>query len=499
MLKRLRNAGCYAGVTCACLWLAACAVGPDYKPQPAPNSASYTNTPLPTKTRATPDAGNAGNSQRFSAQQSIPMDWWNVLHSQQINTLIKEGMVNSPSLAAAKATLVQAQATLNAEIGNLLFPSLDFTGSAERQRSSTISLGQDMPSSIFRLFNATVGIDYLLDIFGGSRRTIEAYRADVDYEKYQLQAAYLSLSSNIASTSIAVASLSDQIKATKALINDQADILRITKQQFSLGGVSKEDVLLQQTTLAQTEATLPTLKQAQAEATHTLAVLTGKYTNQQPVPHLSLNQLQLPKQLPYKLPAQLVEQRPDIQASQAMLHAANAQIGIAIAQMLPQVTLTGDYGYLSQRTNDFFTKRHNTWTYGVGVNQPLFHGGALWYEKKAIDAQYQIALNQYQDTVLNAFKNVADVLSAIQQDAVVYNREFAANHAAEETLTITRQQYKLGGVDYLSLLDAQEKVQQTRLALIKAQAARYSDTVALYAALGGAWWTPPPNKKETTT
>ena len=301
-------------------------------------------------------------------------------------------------------------------------------------------------------------MSYTLDVFGASRRTIEAYQADVDYEQYELAAAYLSISSNIVTTSIAIASLRDQIIATKQLIATQE------------------------------QASLPPLEKALAESTHALAVLTGQYTSEQKIPKLTLQQLTLPENLPLSLPSTLVKQRPDIQAAEALLHVANAEVGVATASLFPQFTITGDYGYLSQKTRDFFDKANNVWNIGLGLTQPVFHGGALLAERQAAIDAYKVSFSHYQKTVLNAFENVANSLSAITLDAIEYNRQFAANNAAKKTMQLTASQYKLGGVNYLTLLNAQEKYQNTKLALIKAQAARYSDTVALYQSLGGGWW-----------
>ncbi|MAZ40366.1 MAG: RND transporter [Legionellales bacterium] len=475
-------------VSLCCFGISSCAVGPDFHAPATPPTNQYTQTKQPTKTMATTGAKNAANAQQFNLQQDIPANWWVIFHSKQINQLVEQGLKNSPNLKAAKATLSQAQASLQAQIGELLFPSVDFAGDAKRLRTSTISFGEEDENSIFNLYGTTFNVSYNLDVFGKSRRTIEGYQAEVDYEQYELAGSYLSLSTNIVTTSIAIASLQDQISATKQLIRAQTNTLSITKKQYRLGGISKEDVLLQETTLAQTQASLPPLKKALAETTHSLAVLTGKYTSQQSIPRITLAQFNLPKNLPLSLPSKLVQQRPDIKASEALLHQANAAVGVATADLFPQFTITGDFGYLAQQTKDFFSHANNVWNIGLGLTQPVFHGGALLSERQAVMDAYKTSVAHYQETVLEAFENVANALSAIQMDAIEYNRQFAANQAAMQTMQLTEKQYRLGGVDYLTVLNAQEKYQETKLALIKAQAARYSDTAALYQALGGGWW-----------
>lgn len=469
----------------------ACMVGPDFHPPAAPTTNHYTQPPTPPKTMVTPSAGNAGQAQVVSLQQTIPENWWYLFGSDTLNTLVKQSLANSPTLTAAKATLTEAQDTLQEQIGNLLFPAIDYSAQAQRLRASAITVGGGSNNSIFNLYDTALNVSYTLDIWGGSRRQLENLRAEVDYQYDELLAAYLSLSSNVVSTSIAIASLRDQITATKALISAQTHILQITKQQYHDGGVSYQDVLLQQTNLAQTQASLPPLNQALAQSNHSLAVLLGNLTSNQPPLVLSLSDLKLPTRLPLSLPAALIRQRPDIQASQALLHAASANIGVATANLLPNVQLAAGNGYISTLLANFISYQNNIWNIGGKLMQPVFHGGALWAARRvAIDA-FNAAAANYQQTLLQAFQNVADALTDIQQDSIEFNRQYTANQSALQSLNITWQQYKLGGVNYLTVLTAQEQYQQTSLAFIKAKAARFADTVSLYQALGGGWWQDP--------
>jgi NodT family efflux transporter outer membrane factor (OMF) lipoprotein len=473
--------------------LTACAVGPDFKAPDAPKTDSYTTEKLPATTASTSGKVSASKAQVFSPQTQISQDWWTLYQSDTINQLIQQGLAHNPSLAAASATLEEAQATLQAQIGELLFPAVDLGGYGARLRSGTLQLGTQQPNQIFNLYNTTADMTYTLDIFGKNRRTIEGYKAEVDYSRYELYAAYLTLTSNIVTTSIAIASLQDQIAATKALINAQSQVLKITQQQYREGGVSDQDVNLQQTQLAQTQASLPPLEKALAEATHSLAVLVGSYTSEQSSPQLHLNDLNLPRNLPVSLPSALVQQRPDIQASEALLHVASANIGVATANLLPQVTLSANYGFIAQSTGALFTRRNSTWAYEGSFAQPLFHAGSLWFARKAVIDAYKVSEDNYQQTVLNAFENVANALSSIEDDAKEYQRQYVANTSAQKTLSIIQQQYRLGGVNYLTVLNAEVQYDQTLLALIKAKAARYADTAALYASLGGGWWNCPQN------
>lgn len=473
------------------LMVTACMVGPDFKTPAAPTTDHYTKPPTPAKTMATPSAGNAGQAQVLSMQQTIPNNWWYLFGSDQVDNLVKQGLNNSPTLTSAKATLAEAKDTVQEQIGNLLFPAINYTAQAERLRTSGITLGSNSSNTVFDLYNTGLSVTYTLDVWGGARRQIENLRAEADYEYDELLAAYLTLSSNIVSTSIAIASLNDQIAATNALIAAQQQILTITVQQFHEGGVSYQDVLTQQTELAQTEATLPPLSQALAQLNHSLAVLLGNLTSNQPPLTLSLSQLKLPSRLPVSLPAALVKQRPDILASQALLHAASANIGVATANLLPAFQLTAGYGYVATSLANFISNTNNVWSIGGNVMQPVFHGGALWYARKvAIDA-FNVAAANYQQTLLQVFQNVADALTDIQQNSIEFNRQYTAYNSALQNLNIVQKQYKVGGVNYLTVLTAQEQYQQTAIAYIKAKAARFADTVSLYQALGGGWWQDP--------
>ncbi len=468
--------------------LVSCAVGPDFHSPSPPAAHSYTKKQLPKKTTSITNAGKSGKAQQFNIGQTIPADWWTLYHSVPLNQLITIGLANSPNLAAAKATLVQAKENYNTQVGNLLFPAFNLTLNPQRQSFGGSTINNAVPSSVFSLYNTTVNMTYTLDAFGGSRRQIEAALAQVDDEYYQLQGAYLTLTSNIVTTAIAVASLQAQITAMKELIQDNARQLVILKKQFELGGVAQSDVLSQQTLLEQTRALLPPLEINLAQSQHTLAILIGSSPSESQLPDIHLNALTLPGQLPVSLPSALVRQRPDIQASEALLHQASAQVGVATANLYPQITLNADYGYSATSPNQMFRASSNVWDYGAQLLQPIFHGGALRAQKRAAIAAYDIAFAQYRQTVLQAFKNVADVLRALDEDARELKAQKRAEIASRATLQLTREQFKLGAVTFINVLNAEQQYQQTVIKRIQAQTARYADTAALFQALGGGWW-----------
>ena len=300
--------------------LNACAVGPDFHPLPPPATQHYTRLPLPKKTVSISAPGNAGKAQYFVWKQQISQTWWELFRSQQLNALVAAGLRHNQTLAQAKATLQESQEMLQAAIGSLLLPSIDLQGAAQRNRVASVQYGVPIPPNVFSLYTLGGKLTYVLDVFGKQRRQVEIYRARVDYERYELLAAYLTLTSNITMTFINIASIEAQIAQTRELITAEKNILRIVTQQFAVGGASEKEVLSQKTTLAQTEAQLPPLQKAWSESQHAMAVLIGKPTSQAGPFYYHLDALHLPATLPIRLPSDLVQQRPDIQAAQALLH-----------------------------------------------------------------------------------------------------------------------------------------------------------------------------------
>ncbi len=475
------------------LVLTGCAVGPDFHSPPPPKTTSYTKTPLPKKTASVAEAGQVGQAQYLQLGRNIPAEWWRLFRSPGLNYLIRTGLANSPTLAGAEATLRQAQQNLRATIGNLLFPSVDLQALAQRTRTSSLAAGVgptggSNTANIFTVYNTAVNASYTLDVFGGLRRQVEASRAQVDYERYQLAATYLSLTSNIVTTAIAVANFQAQVQATRELIREEAKLVSVMKQQLTLGGVSYEDVLTQETQLAQTEALIPPLQVQLAQSQNALAVLVGELPSQSRLPPLSLDALHLPTHLPLSVPSQLVQQRPDVQAAAAQLHVASANIGVATANLLPQFPLSASFGYVAGQLNVLFTPSSVVWNLAGKMLQPIFHGGELIAERRAAVDAYQAAFAQYRQTVLQAFQNVADALQALVIDTDEFKAQKKAEISAQKTFIITRQRFRLGGQNFLNVLTAEQQYEKAKINRIKAQAQRYADTAALFQALGGGWW-----------
>lgn len=468
--------------------LTACMVGPNFKSPPPPPVKQYTETALPKKTARSDTAG--GSAQTFVKNEDIPLLWWELYHSPTIIQLIKAGLANNPTLASAEAALRQAEENVNVQVGNSLWPAIGTTNTDQRQRYSTAAIGGGRQAATFNLYNVNFNVAYTLDVFGGARREIESLRAQVDYQQFQLVAAYLTLTSNIVTTSVAMASYQAQIDATLALIKVEQNVLNILNQQYRLGGISNADVLTQQTTLEQTKATLPPLQNSLSQARHQLSALVGTFP-EGPMPVLTLDKITLPTKIPLSIPSNLVRQRPDILAAEALMHAACAQIGVATANLLPQFTVTGNYGWLNTALKHLFDYQNTIWSVIGKATQPIFQGGALLANRRGKIAAFQQADAQYRQTVLQAFRNVADSLSALESDARTLQAQALAESAAQRALTLTLSQYRLGGTNYINLLNAQRQYQQTKINRIQAQAARLSDTAALFQSLGGGWWNNP--------
>ncbi|CAM2860079.1 outer membrane efflux protein [Legionella steigerwaltii] len=465
-----------------------CKVGPNFHSPPPPKVKRFTETPLPAKTVST--SGPGGQAQAFITNEDIPLLWWELYQSPEINQLIRAGLAHSPNLVSASAALRQAQENLKEQIGNSMWPSIDVTNSMTTQRYSGAQIGIPNESVTFTIYYTSFNLSYTLDVFGGARRQIEALAAQVDYQQFQVIAAYLTLTANIVTTSVAVASYQEQIDATRDLIKAEQGVLNLLNKQYRLGGVSQANVLTQQTLLEQSKATLPPLQKNLSQAKHALAALVGTFPDA-PLPVIRLDRLKLPIEIPVSLPSNLVRQRPDVRASEASLHQACAQVGVATANLFPQFTLTANEGWLGTTFSGLYSAKNNVWAVTNQVLQPLFRGGALLAQRRAAIAAYHQAAAQYRQTVLQAFQNVADVLRGLEVDARTLQAQINAENSARASLNLTLKQYRLGGVNYINLLNAQQQYQQARINRIQAQAARYNDTAALFQALGGGWWHKP--------
>jgi len=478
--------------------LGACAVGPDFERPAAPDVEGYTPAALPAQTVSAELTG--GEAQRFVQGLDIPGQWWALFHSEALNVLIQEAVKNNPTLPAAEAALRQAWENVYAEEG-AFFPTAVVSYSPSRNKTATgiTFTAASSGKPWFTLHTAQVVVAYAPDVFGGTRRAVESLMATAEFQRFQLEAAYLTLTSNVVAAAVQEASVRGQIAATQEIIKIQTDSLDILRKQLALGQVAGADVAAVEAILAQAQTTLPPLQKQLAVQRDLLTALIGRLPSQEPAEKFELASLQLPLDLPVSLPSKLVEQRPDVQSAEAQLHAASAQVGVAIAAMLPQFTLTGNAGTTGNQIGQLFMLPGTAfWSLAGNAAQTIFDAGTLLHKKRAADAAFDQAEAMYRSTVIAALQNVADALHALQSDADTLKAAFAAERAAFKSLEIARRQLQLGAIGYLGLLTAQNTYQTALLALVQAQAARYADTAALFQALGGGWWNRedvPPAKK----
>ena len=467
--------------------LAGCAVGPNFKKPAAPDVSGYTAQPLQATSATAQVAG--GESQRFDVGADLSGDWWTLFHSRQLNALIGEALANNHDLKAAQAALTVAHENTLAQRG-AYYPSIDAGLSASRQHDPGAALAP-VPSNnafLYNLFTPQLSISYAPDVFGLNRRTVESLRAQEQATRFQMLATWTTLTSNVVVTAIQMASTQAQIDATRQLIAADAKMLQLLQYQSDKGYASGLDLAAQQSQLAQANATLPPLIKQAAQLHDQLAVLTGQFPSEMPAERFDLASLKLPQDLPVSLPSKLVAQRPDVRQAQANLHAASAQIGIAVAERLPNITLSANVGSTALAIGQLFKEGTGFWSLAADVAAPIFEGGKLLHQERAAKAAYTQAAEQYRSTVLGAFQNVADTLSALQQDADGLQAAAAAERAAKTTLDLAQQQVRDGYTSDLALLTAEQAYQQARISLVQAQANRYADSAALFQALGGGWW-----------
>lgn len=465
------------------LLMAGCAVGPDFHTPDAVSDARYTPGPQLVQMTA-----NGYPTQTLVAGD-LPAQWWTLFRNPQLDATIRVALDASPTLTQARARLREAQENLAARTGATQLPQVDAKLNATRQQVNLQSVGiTQFPSpGPFTLYNASVQVSYALDLFGGQRRELEGLRAAVDYQRYELEAARLTLAANVATAAIREAGLRAQLGDTVAIADAQQRQLGIMQERLKAGGVARVDVQRQQAELAQTQALIPGLSQQLDATRHQLAVYTGQTPASAQLPEFRLEDMQLPDTLPVSLPSELARRRPDIRAAEALLHQASANIGVATANLYPQITLTASGGTQEMRARDLFSSL-NVWSLAAGVVQPIFHGGELHAQKRAKEAAYEQSLGAYRQAVLQGLQNVADSLRALEADAGTLQARADNAQQTHDTLSIVSEQYRLGGVSQLTLLDAERQARQAALDLSQARATRLADSAALIQALGGGWW-----------
>jgi NodT family efflux transporter outer membrane factor (OMF) lipoprotein len=486
-----RIADLVAAGVCASL-LSACAVGPNFKRPAVPAAPGYGAAPSQGETTSTDAAG--GKAQRFVAGMDISGQWWALFQSQQLDELVEQALKANPSISAAQAALRQAHELYLAQRTSY-WPVIqgNFSGERAQNAVATIANPTSLPQSnpYYNLYTGQLSLSYLPDVFGATRRSVEAANAQVEDNRFQLVAIYVTLSSNVVVTAVQEASLRGQIAATERLLQLQHQLTETVRRQRTLGTASDLVVLTQESAEAQTAATLPPLQKQLGQTRDALTALLGKLPSEEPQQTFRLEDLTLPSDLPVSLPSKLVEQRPDVRQAEANLHVASAEAGVALANMLPQFEIDAGLGSTALKLGQLFSPYTGFWDLGASLTQTLFDAGALLHKRRAADAALDQAAAQYRAAVILACQNVADTLRALQSDADALKANAEADRAAKTTLDLSQRQFKLGTISFVAVLNAEQTYQQAELALVQAQGDRYADTAALFQALGGGWWNNP--------
>ena len=471
-----------AGPICALFLLAGCATGPDFKRPVLPASAGYLDPALQRLASST----ETGNGQRVVEGAPVESRWWQAFGSPELVALVEEGLRASPTLEAAEATLREARHTYEARAGSTRYPRANANLSGERKSVNNAAMGQTGDENTFNLYSASGSVRYDFDLFRGNRRALEALAAQADYRRFRLEGARLTLAANVVATAIAQARLSAQIDLAERILNAQTEQLALTRRRLELGAASDVDVLALQTQMEQTRAGIPALRNGRDQASHLLAMLIGQTPSAANVPQFTLTDFKLPSELPLHVPSELIRRRPDIRASEALLLAACAEHGVAVSKLYPQISINADIGAQALTTEKLFNPGSLIWSLGGQLAQPLFNRG-LRAEARAAEAGYDVASAHYRETVLQAFRDVADGLRGLDHNAHALAATTAASISAQETLDLVQKAYAVGAANYLEVLNAQQVVESSRMDLCAAQAQRLIDTVTFYSSMGGGW------------
>ncbi|MDR5750515.1 MULTISPECIES: efflux transporter outer membrane subunit [unclassified Caballeronia] len=457
--------------------LAACSFGPPAALSWLPQPAHYGALPQPERTVMV-----QGASQRFDVGAKPVPEWWKLYRSDALNALVAEGLRNSPNLAAADKSLAAAREQLKAQVGASLLPSIDAGAQASRQRGLGVpEFGP--PTAVYNLFVGQVQAQYTFDLFGAARYQNASLAAQVDQQAFQLDAARRALAANIVTGAIGAAALAAQIDTTERLVALANDDMLDAQRRYALGSASRSEALSAEQSAASLAASLPGLRAQWLATRHALAVLLGRTPDQAP-DDLDFASLAVPDSVPVVVPSELLATRPDIQAADAALKAAAAQVGVATAQLFPSLSLSASMGKGGFSWPIALSGAGALWSIGASLSQPIFHGGALLAQRRAALDTYDAAVEQYKQTVLTAFQNVANTLASLQQDTAALASSDAASRASRGVFDDTAGRVRLGALPPRAARASEQQYRNAQLSTIRYASARLTDTAALFQAMG---------------
>jgi NodT family efflux transporter outer membrane factor (OMF) lipoprotein len=461
------------------LAIGGCTVGPNFTRPDAPSAARYTADSLHAE-----ETSADSTAQHIALGRQIEGNWWALFQSDAIDGIVKQAVEHNRSLAASTATLEQAEELALATAGSR-YPQIGLTAGVGRQKYGDEFLGGFFNLPPFTYFAVGPTVSYTLDYTGGVSRGIEQQYAITEVARQQLDAAYLAVTGQAVMQALAIASARAQIATIETILAQDRDNLRLVQTAYQDGSVARIDVVSAQSQIASDLALLPPLRQELARAHHALSVVLGRAPASELPADVDLAQITLPLEVPVSLPSELAHRRPDILAAEARLHAATSAVGVAESNLYPKIQLSATVGQQAVKPGQIFDQANTAWSLVSGLTVPIFDGGALRAEKRAaVDAMRASAAN-YEQCVLEAFGQVADMLEAMDHDAEQLSAQAQAQEAAQSNLDLARASYREGNAGILQILDAERSYQQARLGYVRAVAQRYLDTVQLFLALGG--------------
>ena len=465
----------------ACLGLlAACAVGPEFKRPELEPALQYAAVSAPV---AEDQFAADSTAQRVRIGVALSHDWWRLFQSEAMNAIVQRALLRNRSLAAAAAALDQADALTQAQRATRA-PRLDANLSAGRQKYGSALLGTPTSLPPFTYFSIGATVSYALDYTGGVARSLEQRQALREYQRNQLEAARLAVSGNAVTLILRIASIRAQLVTAEKLLDRDHENLSLVETAFEAGSAARLDVVTARSQLAEDMTALPPLRKDLAVASHALSVLTGDLPTANQLPEIDLAHLTLPQDLPVSVPSELARRRPDIRAAESQLHAATAAVGVATSNLYPHIELSASVGQQAVIIGQLFNHDARTWGLTSSLLGPIFDGGALRAERRAAMEVMHASLANYEQTVLEAFAQVANALEALAQDGEELQAQSRAEAAARDAVELTRQSYQEGGVTVLQVLDAERQLQRVKLGHVRAVAQRYVDTVQLLLAVG---------------
>jgi len=445
-----------------------------------------------------PGAPQAGVS--VNAAKLPEAGWWREFKNEELDGLIIKALEANHDVRRAAVRVMEGRATVMAA-GSGLYPQVNVSGQYSRieiSKNTLAGLGLASgggatpqtfatPGKGFDLFNAATDLRWELDLWGRIRRGMEAASAEADAIEQDRRAVVLALIGDVGQSYFRLRELDDQIAIAEKNLALRNDSLSLIRERASVGLAAELDVKRAEVLVAESSAQIPEFRRLRAVEQHRLDVLTGSPPGTRPLAAKPLRSLVVQPEIPVGLPSQLLERRPDILQAEQALIAANARIGQARAYFFPSLSITGQGGVQSVDLHNWFNSNGQTFSIGPSISLPIFLGGANVARLDQAESRYTQMLESYHQTILNAFREVADLLVSIRERTEQRARQREQVAASQTALEMAQIRYREGLVNYLDVLEAERTVLNAETQLVQTERARLTDMVGLFKALGGGW------------